>query len=57
LEVRRKCLPKPGYKSARRQRQERQPWYRAALRCRNGIKGRISHMRRARGLKHSLDHG
>lgn len=57
LGVRRVCLPQPGYKSARRQRQERQPWYRAALRFRNGIEGRISHLRRARRLNHCLNHG
>ena len=48
--VRRVSLPKPGYKSKRRRRRERQPWFRAAQRFRNGIEGRISHLRRARGL-------
>jgi IS5 family transposase len=57
LGVRRVCLPQPGYKSARRKRQERQPWYRAALRFRNGIEGRISQLRRARRLNHCLNHG
>lgn len=55
--VRRVSLPKPGYKSKRRQRRERQPWFRAAQRFRNGIEGRISHLRRARGLTRCLNHG
>lgn len=57
LGVRRVCLPKPGYKSRARQRHERQPWFRAARRFRNGIEGRISHLRRARGLSRCLNHG
>jgi IS5 family transposase len=57
LGVRRVCLPKPGYKSKARQRQEHQPWFRAARRFRNGIEGRISHLRRARGLDRCLNHG
>ena len=57
LGVRRVCLPKPGYKSKARQRRERQPWFRAARRFRNGIEGRISHLRRARGLSRCLNHG
>ena len=57
LGVRRVCLPKPGYKSKARQRHEHQPWFRAARRFRNGIEGRISHLRRARGLDRCLNHG
>ena len=57
LGVRRVCLPKPGHKSKARQRRERQPWFRAARRFRNGIEGRISHLRRARGLSRCLNHG
>jgi IS5 family transposase len=57
LGVRRVCLPQPGYKSPRRKRRERQGWYRAALRFRNGIEGRISHLRRARRLDRCLNHG
>jgi IS5 family transposase len=57
LGVRRVCLPKPGYKSKARQRYEHQPWFRAARRYRNGIEGRISHLRRARGLDRCLNHG
>lgn len=57
LGVRRVSLPKPGYKSKRRQRHERQPWFRAAQRFRNGIEGRISHLRRTRGLTRCLNHG
>ena len=57
LGVRRVCLPKPGYKSKARQRHEHQSWFRAARRFRNGIEGRISHLRRARGLDRCLNHG
>jgi transposase, IS5 family len=57
LGVRRVSLPKPGFKTKRRQRRERQPWFRAAQRFRNGIEGRISHVRRARGLTRCLNHG
>jgi IS5 family transposase len=57
LGVRHVCLPKPGHKTARRQRQEKQRWFRAARRFRNGIEGRISQVRRARGLNRCLNHG
>ena len=57
LGVKRVCLPKPGHKSKARQRYEHQPWFRAARRYRNGIEGRISHLRRARGLDRCLNHG
>ncbi len=50
-------LPQPGYKTKRRHRHERQAWFRAAQRFRNGIEGRISHLRRARGLTRCLNHG
>ena len=56
LGVRRVCLPQPGYKSARRKRREQQPWFRAGLRFRNGIEGRISHLRWARRLDRCLNH-
>jgi IS5 family transposase len=57
LGVRRVSLPKPGHKTKRRQRRERQTWFRAAQRFRNGIEGRISQLRRARGLTRCLNHG
>lgn len=57
LGVRRVCLPQRGYKSARRRRYEKQPWFRAARRFRNGIEGRISQVRRARHLNRCLNHG
>jgi transposase, IS5 family len=57
LGVRHVSLPKPGYKAKRRQRRERQTWFRAAQRFRNGIEGRISHLRRARRLNRCLNHG
>lgn len=57
LGVKRVCLAKPGHKTAARRRREHQPWFRAALRFRNGIEGRISQLRRARGLRRCLYHG
>lgn len=57
LGVRRVSLPRPGHKTPRRHWQERQRWYRAAQRFRAGIEGRISQLRRARGLKRCLNHG
>ena len=50
-------LPQPGHKTQRRRRQEKQPWFRAAQRFRNGIEGRISQLRRARRLDRCLNHG
>ncbi len=55
--VKRVCLPQPGHKSKKRQRHERQAWFRAAWKFRSGIEGRISHLRRARGLRRCLNHG
>jgi len=57
LGVRRVSLPQPGYKTNRRRRYEKQPWFRAAQRFRNGIEGRISQLRRARRLDRCLAHG
>ena len=57
LGVRRVSLPQPGYKTNRRRRYEKQPWFRAAQRFRNGIEGRISQLRRARSLDRCLAHG
>jgi IS5 family transposase len=44
------ALPQPGHKDEARQAHEAQPWFRAALRFRAGIEGRISVLRRARQL-------
>lgn len=44
------ALPQPGHKDAARQAHEAQSWFKAALRFRTGIEGRISGLRRARGL-------
>jgi IS5 family transposase len=57
LGVRQVALPQPGHKTARRKRKERQPWFRAALRFRNGIEARISQLRRARHLTRCLNRG
>lgn len=57
LGVQRVCLPQPGHTSKRRQRHEHQAWFRVAWKFRSGIEGRISHLRRARGLVRCLNHG
>jgi IS5 family transposase len=57
LGVRWVSLPQPGHKTKRRRRHEKQPWFRAAQRFRNGIEGRISQLRRARRLDRCLNHG
>lgn len=44
------ALPQPGHKDEARTDLEAQPWFRAALRFRAGIEGRISQLRRARRL-------
>jgi IS5 family transposase len=51
------ALPQPGHKDAVRQAHESQPWFRAALRFRAGIEGRISHLRRARKLDRCRNRG
>lgn len=55
--VTRVALPQPGTKTKRRQRYEKQAWFRAALRFRNGIEGRISGLKRARKLDRCLNRG
>ena len=57
LGVRRVVLPQPGAKSRARQRQEAQPWFKAVRRWRAGVEGRISGLRRARGLDRCLNRG
>jgi IS5 family transposase len=51
------ALPQPGHKDEARQAYEAQPWFRAALRFRAGIEGRISHLRRARKLDRCRNRG
>lgn len=51
------ALPHPGAKSQERQAYEAQPWFRAALRFRAGIEGRISGLKRARHLKRCPNRG
>jgi IS5 family transposase len=48
LGVKQVALPKPGAKDGRRKRREAQRWFKAALRFRAGIEGRISGLKRAR---------
>ena len=51
------ALPQPGHKDEVRQAHEAQPWFRAALRFRAGIEGRISILRRARHLDRCRNRG
>jgi IS5 family transposase len=51
------ALPQPGAKSDERQAYEAQPWFRAALRFRAGIEGRISSLKRARHLDRCPNRG
>lgn len=51
------ALPQPGAKSQERQAYEAQPWFRAALRFRAGIEGRISGLKRARHLNRCPNRG
>jgi IS5 family transposase len=55
--VERTALPKRGTKDAERQAYEAQPWFKAALRFRAGIEGRISGLKRARGLDRCRNKG
>lgn len=55
--MRRVSLPKPGHKMAGRRRYEKQPWFRAAQRFRNGIEARISQLKRDRQCDRCLNHG
>lgn len=57
LGVKQVVLPKPGAKTQARQSYEAQPWFKAVRRWRAGIEGRISGLRRARGLDRCLNHG
>ena len=51
------ALPKPGAKTPERIAYEAQPWFKAALRYRSGVEGRISVLRAARGLRRCLNRG
>ena len=55
--VEKTALPKRGAKDAERQAYEAQPWFKAALRFRAGIEGRISGLKRARGLDRCRNKG
>lgn len=57
LGVKQVALPQPGAKTKRRQTYEQQKWFKAALRFRNGIEGRISGLKRARRLDRCLNRG
>ncbi len=51
------ALPQPGAKTKQRQTHEKQKWFKAALRFRTGIEGRISGLKRARHLDRCLNRG
>ena len=51
------ALPQPGAKTPERQKHEAQSWFRAALRFRSGIEGRISVLKRCRRLDRCLNRG
>jgi transposase, IS5 family len=55
--VKQVALPQPGAKTKQRQRYEKQKWFKAALRFRIGIEGRISGLKRARHLDRCLNRG
>jgi IS5 family transposase len=55
--VEKTALPQRGLKDPDRRAYEAQPWFRAALRFRAGIEGRISGLKRARGLDRCRNKG
>lgn len=57
LGVRQVALPQPGAKNGQRKRREAQRWFRAALRFRAGIEGRISGLKRARQMDRCRNRG
>lgn len=57
LGVKQVALPKPGAQNSQRKRRERQRWFRAAMRFRAGIEGRISSLKRARQLDRCRNRG
>jgi len=57
LGVKRIILPKPGYKSIKRQQHEKQPWFKRGRRWHNGVEGRISVLKRRHGLDKCLYRG
>jgi IS5 family transposase len=57
LGVKQVALPQPGTKNGRRKRREAQRWFRAAMRFRAGIEGRISGLKRARHLDRCRNRG
>jgi IS5 family transposase len=57
LGIKQVALPQPGAKTKPRQRYEKQKWFKAALRFRIGIEGRISGLKRARHLDRCMNRG
>jgi len=50
-------LPKPGYRSKQRRKQEHRPWFVKGRKWHAGVEGRISVLKRAHGLARCLAHG
>ena len=50
-------LPKPGYRSKKREEHEHQEWFVEGRRWHAGVEGRISVVKRAHGLECCRDHG
>ena len=57
LGIRRVILPKPGYRSPQRLKQEHKPWFVKGRKWHAGVEGRISVLKRAHGLGRCLAHG
>lgn len=55
--VKEPALPQPGAKTLERRAYEAQLWFKAALRFRAGVEGRISVLRGPRGLRRCLNRG
>ena len=57
LGVKRVVLPKPGYKSKKRRKHEKQRWFRRGRRFHAGVEGRISVISRKHGLDRCPNRG
>lgn len=55
--IKRVVLPKPGKKSEKRRKYEKQPWFRKARKWHAGVEGRISVLKRCYDLDRCLNQG
>jgi len=55
--IKRVVLPKPGNKSEKRRKYEKQPWFRRVRKWHAGVEGRISVLKRCFDLDRCLNHG